>query len=171
MRRWLRRIRAAVGIGLTWAAGWAPVGAAVGALLHFLLPGGPLSLGAVIWLNAATFAVLGVVGGTIFATVLRLTEGHRRFDELSLPRFAGWGAVGGVLLGGAAVATGLWGAGFGLLGAGVVGAATLLGAGSAAGSLALARRAEDGELLEAGDDVADIGLTEEERRRLLGTEG
>ncbi len=45
--------------------------------------------------------------------------------------------------------------------------ATLLGAGSAAGSLALARRADDRELLEHGADVADIGLTEEEKRELL----
>ncbi len=46
---------------------------------------------------------------------------------------------------------------------------TLLGAGSAAGSLVLARRADDRELLEDGEDVADIGLTEEETRELLGT--
>jgi len=44
---------------------------------------------------------------------------------------------------------------------------TLLGMGSAAGSLALARRADDRELLEHGADVADIGLTEEEKRELL----
>ena len=43
----------------------------------------------------------------------------------------------------------------------------LLAAGSAAGSLALARRADDRELLDAGADVADIGLTEEEKRELL----
>ncbi len=43
----------------------------------------------------------------------------------------------------------------------------LMGAGSASGSLALARRAHDGELLDAGADVADIGLTEEEKRELL----
>ncbi len=44
----------------------------------------------------------------------------------------------------------------------------LLGAGSAAGSLALARRADDQELLESGEDVADAGLTEREKRELLG---
>jgi hypothetical protein len=43
----------------------------------------------------------------------------------------------------------------------------LMGAGSAAGSLALARRADDRELLEHSADVADIGLTEEEKRELL----
>ena len=39
--------------------------------------------------------------------------------------------------------------------------------GSAAGSPALARRADDRELLDAGADIADIGLTEEEKRELL----
>ena len=43
----------------------------------------------------------------------------------------------------------------------------LMGAGSAAGSLALARRADDRELLDAGADNDDIGLTEEEKRELL----
>ena len=49
----------------------------------------------------------------------------------------------------------------------VAGVATLLGAGSAAGSLALARRADDRELLEHGADITDIGLTEAEKRELL----
>jgi hypothetical protein len=30
MQKWLQRIRGAVGIGLTWAAGWAPLGAITG---------------------------------------------------------------------------------------------------------------------------------------------
>ena len=44
----------------------------------------------------------------------------------------------------------------------------LMGAGFAAGTLALARKAEDRELPEAGADVAEVGLTQEERRELLG---
>jgi hypothetical protein len=137
-------------------------------VLRILIPNVPISLGAAVALNATTFAVLGFVGGAIFSTVLRLTEGHRRFDELSLTRFAGWGAVGGILLGGIAVSAGLWGAGLGTVGAGMIGVATLLGAASAAGSLALARRADDRELLDASAAVADAGLTETERRHLLG---
>lgn len=149
MRNWLQRVRGAIGMGLTWAAGWAPIGAVVGAVLHVILPETPLGLGAVVLINAATFAVLGFVGGSLFAATLRLAEGHRRFDELSLPRFAGWGAVGGLALGAVAVMAGLWGAGLGPLGAAMTGAAALLGAGSAAGSLALARRTNDPKQLEA----------------------
>ena len=44
----------------------------------------------------------------------------------------------------------------------------VLGAGSAAGSLVLARRGDDRELREAGADVEDVGLTKEEKRELLG---
>ncbi len=86
---------------------------------------------------------------------------------MSLLRFAACGAVGGVLL---AIPVLL------LLAAsdpsalywfGNSGIVALLGAGSAAGSLALARRADDRELLEHGADASDLGLTEEERRELL----
>jgi hypothetical protein len=40
-------------------------------------------------------------------------------------------------------------------------------AGSAAGSLALARRAEDRELFETTEDVTAVGLSEEEARKAL----
>ncbi len=50
-----------------------------------------------------------------------------------------------------------------------LGVVPLLAAGSAAASLALARREDDRELLEDGADVADIGLTEKETHELLGT--
>ena len=88
---------------------------------------------------------------------------------MSLLRFAAWGAVGGFLLAmpmamplllAATDPTGLY-----WFGSSVVMA--LLGAGSAAGSLALARRADDTVLLDHGADVVDIGLTEEETRELL----
>ena len=42
---------------------------------------------------------------------------------------------------------------------------------SAAGSLALARMAEDRELLDASADVDEAGLTEDEARELLGGGG
>ena len=43
----------------------------------------------------------------------------------------------------------------------------LLGAGSSAGTLALARRAEAGEVLGAGEDPADAALTAGETQLLL----
>ena len=162
MKKWLRRIRGAVGIGLTWAAGWAPLGAILG-LFNFA--SGAAGFGsAPAWLAAtsALFAALGFVSGVAFSTALGISEGRRRFDEMSIPRFAGLGAVGGVLVGGLlvtlSVSLGGWPGLVNLLGnLAIMG---LLGAGSSAGTLALARRAEAGELLETGEDLAAAELTE-----------
>ncbi len=157
MRKWLKRIRGALGIGLTWAAAWGGFGIIL-ALVVGGIRGDPFAfLG-----DAIFYAAIGFIGGAIFSTVLGIAERRRRFDELSVWRFAGWGALGGLLvpmllLGGLAGGPGSL----------FIGVFTLLGAGSAAGSLALARRADDRELLEHGADVADIGLTEEEKRELL----
>ncbi len=166
MRKWLRRIRGALGTGLTWAAAWGGVGAILG-LLGLLGPpfmGPPFMepLGGL--LAAVSFGVAGFIAGASFSTVLGITEGRRRFDEMSLPRFASWGALGGLLL---SMLFFLLGGGVSLDSLGTYSVITLLGAGSAAGSLALARMADDKELLEAGADVADIGLTEAEKRELL----
>ena len=97
---------------------------------------------------------MGFIGGTTFSGVLGLTEGRRRFDELSLSRFAALGAVGGTFV---SILMLAGGGAFGPPTFLIVGVAALLGAGSAAGSLALARRADS--LLESGEA---LGLLEEE---------
>jgi len=82
--------------------------------------------------------------------VLGIAGRRRRFEELSLPRFAAWGAVGGLLLSllpAALVGVGLAtispsGAGVWQLTAAIVAPLTLLSAVSASGSLLLARTAE-----------------------------
>ena len=175
MNRWLKRIRGALGMGLTWAAAWSLIGAVM-AVLPWVHPvGGPSVLELVVGFGAQ-YAAMGFVGGAAFSVVLGMTESRRRFDQMSLPRFAAWGALGGLfmsvfkdtighfllgLLGTIGVPS------FTVTSAMSAGVVILLGAGSAAGSLALARRADDRELLEHGADVADIGLTEEEKRELL----
>lgn len=153
MKSWMQRVRGAIGIGLTWAAGWAPLGALTGWVTAAAFGFPP----AVVATNyAVTFAVLGFVGGTIFSTVLRLTEGRRSFEQLSLPRFVAWGALGGLVLGGIAVAVSLLGAGFTTLGAVIVSASTLLGAGSAAGTLVVARAADPHARLRNGEAYTDL---------------
>lgn len=150
MNKWLKRIRGAVGIGLTWAAAWAPVGAITGWVTGMLL-GFPL---AVVTANyAVMFGVLGFIGGTIFSSVLSFAEGGRSFDQLSLPRFVAWGALGGLALGGLAVSAELLGAGPTLLGAVITGASTLLGAGSAAGTLVIAKAAHSQPMLQGRDEM------------------
>ena len=126
-----------------------------GLLVFGLSPVG-IGLAAVVT-NSVLLAVFGFVGGAAFSTVLGITEGRRRFDEMSLPRFAGLGAVGGLLT---SVLVGGGGGWFILETLVFVGVVTLLGAGSAAGSLALARRAEDREFLESGEEA--LGLIEAE---------
>jgi hypothetical protein len=158
MKKWLRRIRGAIGMGLTWAMAW--FGAGLGLLLV-------VGFGAADVPFPIVFGVFGFLAGVTFSGVLAIVEGRRRFDQMSLPRFAAWGAVGGLLLSGIFA----WAAGLGgeTLVLGPVFA--LSGAGSAAGSLALARMAEDRELLDASADVGEAGLTEDEARELLGGGG
>lgn len=163
MKKWLRRVRAAIGMGLTWAVGWAAVGFLI-ELIQELVPGWN---GALVDIWPAALAVPAFLGGVVFSGVLAVTGGRRRFDQMSLPGFAGWGALGGLLVSAAILAL----AGVSpqsLFAAGVV---TLLCAGSAAGSLALARTAEERELLDASEEVAEVGLTRNEAQELLGPGG
>lgn len=146
---WLRRIRSAVGLGLTWAAGWAGLLSIVTVVVDVI--GGyawtptPMNLLA----NAALFGAMGFIGGTAFSVVLGIAERRHTFDQLSLPRFAGWGAVAGILLSMIMSFTSGGLTMIGVLSTAAVGA--VLGAGSAAGSLMLARRSEDREALDAGE--------------------
>jgi hypothetical protein len=172
MRKWLTRIRAAVGMGLTWAVGGFLVGFGI-EMIHNVWPN---TLGSLVDIWPAALALPAFFGGLVFSTVLGIAGRHRRFDELSLPRFAVWGAVGGLLVSlipAAMVAMGLATPNVPLwqITVALVGPLTLGSAIAASGSLALARMAEDQELLEAGRDLADVGLTEEEARELLGGDG
>ena len=55
--------------------------------------------------------------------------------------------------------------------AAIVATATLLCAVAASGSLMLARMTEDRALLEASEEVDEVGLTEDEAQELLGGGG
>ena len=172
MKKWLRRIRGAVGMGLTWAVGWVLGGVLIG-ITSILLPGLPWELlfGFADPL-VPLLALPGFVGGVVFSTVLGIAGRRRRFNELSLPRFAAWGAVGGLLLGlfPSLVAVSTGGASVAAA-AVIIGTLTLLSAVSASGSLALARIAEERELLDASAEVAEVGLTGGEAQELLGGRG
>lgn len=156
MKKWLRKLRGAIGIGLAWAFTWFSAG-----MVLLLIVG----LGAADVPFPLFFGLLGFLAGLTFSGVLGIVESRRRFDQMSMPRFAAWGGLGGVLL--AAVFVPLTGQGTDLLLllGGIFG---LAGATCAAGSLALARMAEDGDLLTAGTDADEVGLTEDEKRELLG---
>jgi hypothetical protein len=160
MNNWGRRIRGAIGMGLAWGA----VGFAVGTLLA-RVPGFDVDLP-----FPLLFAPLGFFAGIVFSGILVVIEHGRGFDRMSIPRFAGWGAVSGLLLSGIIVlgaalrGDAVW-AEFLLFGP----ALALASAVCAAGSLAVARRAESRELLSgpSGNPV-DAKLTRSDQREPLG---
>ena len=137
MQNWQRRIRGALGMGLVWAA----VGAVAGGVLA-RVPGfaTDLPLGLL-------FTPLGFVSGVIFSGILVAIGRRRTLESISLPRFAGLGVASGLLLAGvigaAAVLRGQsFLSEFLLFGTPLVAASAIC----AAGTLALARRAERREL-------------------------
>jgi hypothetical protein len=159
MKQWARRIRAAIGMGLTWGAAWFGAGTLLARVpgLYSDLP------------FALLFAPLGFVTGIIFSGILVAVEGRRRIDRVSLPRFAGWGAVSGLLLTGifvvaAALRGESWWGEFLVFGPPLAIASAVC----AAGSLAIARRAERRELRGPSGDPAEAELTEEKEGELLG---
>lgn len=127
MRPWVRRVRAAVRVGLLWAAAWFAVGMVMLAIIGPDAADVPFPLG---------FGLLGLLAGATFSALLTVGERRRRFDQMSLARFAGWGALGGVALAG--LLSLVAGGEFAVLAT----VFALAGGGSAAGSLLLARKGE-----------------------------
>ena len=150
--KWMRRVRGALGMGLTWAVAWSAFG--VLPRWVFGVPGDlPFPI---------LFGGLGFISGVIFSGILVLTEGRRRLDQMSLPRIAAWGAAGGLVIAALFVQGVHYGA------AALVAIPTtfaLACAASAAGSLALARKAAQRELSASEDELAVEDKTEQ---NLLG---
>lgn len=159
---WLRRIRGAIGMGLTWAFGWAIAGVLIG-VASKLFPGLPWnSFFEVFDAPLPSLAVPGFVAGVFFSIVLGIAARHRKFSELSLSRFAAWGAIGGLLLTVfpfALVAAGLASRAGSDIGtwhiiAVITGPFVILSALSASVTLLLARRAHDRELRNPSNLIA-----------------
>jgi uncharacterized membrane protein HdeD (DUF308 family) len=132
-------------MGFIWAAAWSAVGLIPRWVLGFN-PDAPFPI---------IFGVLGFVAGLTFSALLMLTERRRRFEQMSLPRFAAWGATGGVVLAGVFARLASLGLGDVLLVAPTFAVASAV---CAAGSLALARRG-----------VARLTNVGEKTRRAEGT--
>ena len=155
MDEMLRKLRGLLGVGLGWGAAWAVIGAGIGVVLGLLSPdvwqSGPI----LEW--ALGMGLYGLVSGAAFGKLIAFYERRRTLDDLTLGRMAAWGVAGS-----AAVPLVFWALGMfepGTTGRDIVEAMLLtsfLGGTFAAGSLALARRAEgadgDGSGLEGGAD-------------------
>src|SRR5262245_40331440 len=149
MKNWGRRIRAAIGMGLTWGFAFSAAGAVLARIPGFFsdLP------------FPILFAPVGFLTGVIFSGILVGIEGRRGFDRMSLSRFATWGASSGLLL------SGIFVVGSALRGASLWGEFLVFGpplavasAVCAAGSLAVARRSERREMPGDSGHPADAEL-------------
>jgi hypothetical protein len=140
MNNWLSGIRGTIVMILVWTVGW---GLGFGGLIEALVdPSGEI---VDIWFTA--MAIPGFIGGVLFSALLRIAEGHRRFDEVSPARFVMWGVVTGVLVGLLAVSRGVMSV---LSPAAVIGIATALGFVAAVGSALFFRLVARGETRMAG---------------------
>ena len=155
MWKWLRRIRGVIGMGFVWAFAWS----AVGFIPRWVL-GNETDLPFPI-----LFGGLGFFAGVTFAVLLVLTEGRRRFEQMSVRRFAAWGAMGGLML------SALFVRGAHLAWGEVLAISTTFAVASAvcaSGSLTLARRAAMRELPEGSGDFAEAELTDDTKLELRG---
>ena len=152
MKKWLRRIRAAVTMGLLWAVPWAIVALLIGWVVD------PNEAMDEMWWLIGAYP--GFLGGVLFSIVLSVAERRRNLSELSVRRFGAWGAVAGLVIGVLPFLLGTPSADVDVarLATLVIGSFTLMSAASAAGSLALARRGEPRELLDADAEAADARL-------------
>jgi hypothetical protein len=87
----LRRIRAALTVGVTWALGWLPVGCAIGiAMGWFRLPSREDTA-----IVLAIWAAFGGISGILFALLLGWFERGRSVEGLRPSRLMLWGTIAG----------------------------------------------------------------------------
>ena len=145
----MRKLRGLLGVGVTWGAAWATIGAGIGAVIAVLSPEAWSWTHPVVeW--ALGMGAYGVVSGMGFGVLLSLREGRKTLRDLSLKRSAAWGVLGAAAVPLLFGALGTFDAGTTL--ADVLGAILVtgvLGGTFAPASIAIARRAA----LQAGEDV------------------
>lgn len=153
MKSWWRRLRGALGLGAIWGAAAGIVGT-VGGVIAGFIGGAPVLIAGV---SGVAMATIGFILGTSFATVLTLMHGNRTLDELSPRRAAGVGFLAGSgLTVGLNLVSLAWIGGsapIGVLLPALVAGALAYGSVTAllaSGTVALAKRAPDRNLLEGG---------------------
>jgi hypothetical protein len=144
MKALLRRLRGALGVGLTWAVGWAVIIFLIGTVIGIVDPDSidpgeePLRMALMI------IAPVGMISGLFFAVIMSLAEHRKSVRDLSLLRAAVWGALGAAVL---PLLTPMNDA--------VLSTVCPLGALFAAGTVALARRADRREAQPSSQPAAE----------------
>lgn len=87
----LQVVRGTAGIAVIWAGAWAALGLGLGIVLSLLTP---FPMTALIP-SLISWGVAGFLTGAGFATLLTTIERKNLLEELSVPRTAVWGALGG----------------------------------------------------------------------------
>ena len=155
MKKWLRRVRGAILMGLTWAIIWMPAGLLIGAIVD---PDGTMDEP---WIAVGTFP--GFLAGVLFSVVLGVAASRRRLDELSVKKVGAWGAAAGLVIGAFPFTIGDLNPGVPRwLPLVVMGSVTALSAISAAGSLVLARKSESRGVAELGAGMPEFEVAERE---------
>ena len=91
MKKWMSGIRGAILVTVLWIVGW---GLGFGGIMELVDPDGKIQD---VW--PTLLAIPGFIGGVVFSALLLIAERGRSFDQVSLVRFAIWGAVAGIVLG------------------------------------------------------------------------
>jgi hypothetical protein len=97
MSSWVRRLRGALGVGLTWFIGWGALMYALATVIGIVDPS-QIDQGEEPWRLGLLVGTVGFVSGTVFAAVLASAERRRSVQDLSLGRAALWGTIGGAAL-------------------------------------------------------------------------
>ena len=87
-------------------------------------------------------AGVGFIAGSAFGVLLSVLERRKKLEDLTFWRIALWGSIGGLAIA----------AGFGLQHLPQTIVLTLVGIGSATGSVALAKRSRDPDLIEGEEE-------------------
>ena len=96
----IHRVRAFATTALVWGGMYALAGAVFNLMQTYWGSAAPefvLALEQTRWV-AFRWAVIGVISGSMFAAAFSRFERRRTFSQLSLPRVALWGVVGGMAL-------------------------------------------------------------------------
>ena len=86
-----------LGMGLTWAVGWAIVMFIIGTIIGIVDPD-QIDAGEGPWRLALMVSTVGFISGSVFALIFASAERRKSIRDLSVLRSAFWGALGGAAL-------------------------------------------------------------------------